>query len=75
MSEGVRERERAGGTKEATVHVPSMKYSLASVQLRGNPLEYSRCLRQRSDTGKDEDKLKLHGNDADMSITHCLEWE
>lgn len=30
-----RKRERAGGTKEATVHVPSTKHSLACAQLRG----------------------------------------
>ncbi len=63
----MREREGAGGTKEATVHVPPIKYSLASVQLRGNPLEYSRCLRQWSDAvARSEAVARMRTNSSCM---------
>lgn len=76
VSEWARERER-GQVVQRKLQSMSLPWNtlLHGLSWEGNPPEHSRCQRQKSDTSQDDDKLKLHGNDADMSITLCLEWE
>lgn len=53
-----------------------LSLTIAQAQLRKKILQSIPGVEGRGlSTSKDEDKLELHGNDADMSTACSLEWE